>query len=458
MNDNIILNVDSYKASHFLQYPPGTSRVSSYIESRGGEYDDTVFFGLQMFLKRYLGRAITTANVDQAEFVMRAHGVPFNRAGWDYIVEKHRGRLPIKIQAVREGSVVPTKNVLVQLVNTDPNVPWLTSYLETALLRAVWYPTTVATLSRECKKLLRRYLQLTADTVESLPFMLHDFGARGTSSEETAAIGGLANLVNFSGTDTLSSVLAGAEFYGELMAGFSIPAAEHSTVTSWGKGLEQAAYANMIEQFGGTGKVFAVVSDSYDIWNAIDNLWGAALKERVATNGGRLVVRPDSGDPVTVVKTAIEKLMAKFGYSINSKGYRVLPDYIRVIQGDGVSLKTIGDILEALKADGISADNIAFGMGGELLQKVNRDTLKFAMKASSAEVNGQWRDVFKAPVTDASKRSKKGRLALVSEAGSIRTITEQALGSAENLLVTVYENGELLVDDAFSEIRARAAE
>lgn len=454
---NLILNTDSYKTSHYLQYPPGTEYVSSYIESRGGRFDETLFFGLQAFIHEYLSSPITRADIDEAEVLLATHGVPFNRAGWEYILHTHSGYLPIEIQSVAEGSLVPTGNVLVQVMNTDPRCAWLATYLETALLRAVWYPTTVASQSRACRQLIGRYLDETADNRDGLAFKLHDFGARGASSEETAALGGAAHLVSFMGTDTLSAVLAARRYYGAEMAGFSIPAAEHSTITSWGREGEAAAYANMLSRFGGDGRLVAVVSDSYDLWYAIDQLWGEELKSQVETMGGTLVVRPDSGTPVEVVPEAIERLMAKFGYRTNSKGFRVLPDCIRLIQGDGVSLASIEAILQTLKDQGISADNLAFGMGAELLQKVNRDTQQFAMKASAIRVNGEWRDVYKDPLTDPGKRSKSGRLALVRTDDGYATVREDELGARDNELISVFRNGERLVNWTFAEIRARAA-
>ena len=457
MSNNIILNADSYKASHFLQYPPNTTRVSSYIEARGGQYKEAVFFGLQMFIKEYLTKPITYSDVDEAKVIFEAHGVPFNEAGWRYIVEQYNGYLPIEIEAVPEGTVMPVKNAMVQVMNTDPKCAWLTSYVETALLRAVWYPTTVATVSWNCRQVIERYMNDTAEGIEGIEFKLQDFGARGATSEEAAAIGGAAHLVNFQGTDTISAIMATRRYYSADMAGFSIPAAEHSTITSWGKENEKAAYANMLEQFAGPGKLVAVVSDSYDLWNAIENIWGDELKAKVEATGGTLVVRPDSGDPVTIVTETIERLMRKFGCEINSKGYRVLPACIRVIQGDGISQQTIEAILETMRQRKQSADNIAFGMGGELLQKVNRDTMKFAMKASSAQVSGLWRDVYKDPITDQGKRSKKGRLAVVKTPfGEIRTIREQDLGQRENMLTPVFKNGQILKEYSFDEVRERA--
>lgn len=272
MHKNLILNTDSYKASHYLQYPPSTTHVSSYIEARGGPYDQAVFFGLQMFIKEYLTTPITAADIEEARQIIVAHGLPFNEAGWQHILRKHSGYLPITIQAIPEGTPVAVQNALVQVVNTDPECAWLTSYIETALLRAIWYPTSVATVSHRCKQIISRYLKMTADSSDGVVFKLHDFGARGATSREAAGIGGVAHLVNFWGTDTMSGLLNARRYYNAEMAGFSIPAAEHSTVTAWGKSGEADAYRNMLDQFSGEGKLVAVVSDSYDLWHAIDHI------------------------------------------------------------------------------------------------------------------------------------------------------------------------------------------
>jgi nicotinamide phosphoribosyltransferase len=455
---NPILDTDSYKASHYLQYPPGTEVVSSYIESRGGDDPATLFFGLQRFLKGWLARPVTADDVEEAEGLFGPHGLPFNRPGWRRIVEHHGGIWPLEIEAVAEGSLIPTRQVLLQVRNTDPALPWLTTYLETALLRAVWYPTTVATISHRCRTIIRRYLEATADSLDGLGFKLHDFGARGVSSGESAAIGGLAHLVNFQGTDTVAALVAARDAYHEPMAGSSIPAAEHSTITAWGPDGELDAYRNMLDRFAVPGGLVAVVSDSYDLWHAIDHLWGEALRERVERSGATLVVRPDSGDPIEVVVETVDRLMARFGAGTNRKGYRILPDHVRVIQGDGVSPRSIEAILAAMQAAGQSADNVAFGMGSSLLQRLNRDTHRFAMKASAVRVGGVWRDVWKSPATDAGKASKRGRLALIRDADSgYATVLRDELAGRENLLRPVYRDGELLVDESLATIRERAA-
>lgn len=246
---SVILNTDSYKCSQWNQYPPGTTGVYSYIEARSGKWTETLFFGLQMFVKEYLTKPITIEDIDEAEDIITAHGEPFNRQGWEYIVNKHGGYLPVLIKAVPEGTLVPIRNVLLTIENTDPECYWLTSYLETALLRAIWYPTTVATNSYESKKIILKSLEKTGDP-SLINFKLHDFGARGVSSKESAGIGGLAHLINFMGTDTIEALIYGRKYYNMPMSGFSIPAMEHSTVTSWGKENEVDAYRNMLRNYG----------------------------------------------------------------------------------------------------------------------------------------------------------------------------------------------------------------
>jgi nicotinamide phosphoribosyltransferase len=456
MIENIILNTDSYKASHFSMYPPGCQVLSCYIESRGGPFTATVFFGLQAFLMEYLSKPIDTKDIDEADEILGKHGLPFHRTGWQYILDQHNGYLPIEIEAVPEGTIVPTHNVLLQIRNTDPACYWLPTYLETALLRAIWYPTTVATVSFECKQILRKYLEETADTLDILPFQLHDFGARGVSSYESAALGGLSHLVNFSGTDTIAAILAAKKYYSEPMAGFSIPAAEHSTIISWGKKNERNAYEYLLETYSGNDKRVSIVCDSYDIWNTLKNTFGRDLKNRIENNAGRIIFRPDSGKPEEVVVKVIEMLMQSFGYRMNQKGYRVLPDNIRVLQGDGVTSQSMEACLQGMKVKQLSAENIVFGMGGALLQRVHRDTAQFAMKVSAAKINNEWINVNKEPATDAGKISKAGQLALIKDGfNSFKTILLTDLGDKSNYLRPVYKNGKLLVHDNLETIRRR---
>ena len=458
---NILLNTDSYKVSMFKQYPAGTTGVYSYIESRGGQYDRTLMFGLQAFIKEYLLDPITQADIDVADEILTAHGEPFNREGWQYILDTYKGYLPLVIRAVPEGTVVPVSNVLATVENTDPECFWLTTYLETALLRAVWYGTTVATQSYTIKQVIAEYLEKTGDPT-AIDFKLHDFGARGVSSMESAGIGGAAHLVNFMGSDTITGVLYAREYYNAGVAGFSIPAAEHSTVTSWGREGEVDAYRNMLKQFGREGSILAVVSDSYDVFNAAAKLWGEELRDEVIASGATVVIRPDSGDPVAVNRQLIEILGQKFGYTTNAKGFKVLNN-VRLIQGDGVNELSIRSILGAFMAMGWSADNIAFGMGGALLQIVNRDTQRFAMKCSSIQINGVWQDVVKDPVTDSGKRSKGGRVTLWQSGGEFASgvrppsgWTDRGFGGWTEAMQTVFRDGQIIREYDFAEVRANA--
>jgi nicotinamide phosphoribosyltransferase len=453
-----ILLTDSYKLGHWRQYPPGTEIIRSYFESRGGEFAWTTFFGLQYILKQYLvGKVFDIADIEEAAEFCRAHfGDPtlFNESGWVRMLDKHGGRLPISISAVPEGTLVNTRNALMTVFNTDPEFPWLTNHLETLLVQ-VWYPMTVATYSREVKKVILRYLHQTGDP-GLIDFKFHDFGFRGASSVETAAIGDAAHLVSFMGTDTIPGILLAKHFYGAEMAGFSIPASEHSTITAWTRAGEGDAMENMLDQHP-MGAV-ACVSDSFDIFKACADIWGTRLKKKIMERAGTLVVRPDSGDPATTDLAVIEILGDKFGTSVNEKGFKVLPPQIRMIQGDGVNLQTIGEILELLKVNGWAADNIAFGCGGALLQKHDRDTQKCAFKCSAATVDGVERPVWKDPVTDPGKVSKRGRLKLVRTMGAHAAVyeTRAPWKDGDDVLVEVFRNGELLVDYSFDDVRARA--
>lgn len=460
MKNNLILMTDSYKFTHWKQYPPGTEYVMSYFESRGCDipgWNDTVFFGLQYLLKEYFTKPITQQDIDEAEeFVAQHLGSKelFNREGWEHILNAHGGYLPLKIKAVPEGTRVPLSNVLMTVENTDPKCWWLTNYVETILVQ-LWYPITVASYSKEVKKILISALEQTG-TPELIDFKFHDFGYRGVSSIEGAALGGAAHLLNFMGTDTVRGIELLKEYYEGGICGFSIPAAEHSTITSWGKENEVESFRNMLTQFN-EGLV-AVVSDSYDIYNACSYLWGQLLKEEVVNRKGTLVIRPDSGDPATTVLKVLEILGQKFGYTTNNKFFNVLPPYIRIIQGDGVNYESIKKILATMMQHRWSADNIAFGCGGKLLQDHTRDDYKFAFKCCNVTINGNDQPVSKSPVGDRSKASKGGRLILTKNSlGGFSTIESKNIKPSGQIVVTrdVFRNGKLLVDDNLKNIRER---
>lgn len=459
INQSLIGLTDSYKVSHHLQYPKKLEYLYSYFESRGGEFDETVFYGLRYIIDEYLSKPITAEDIDFFEEQFAQHflgdGSVFNREGWEYILKYYDGYLPVRIRAVPEGSVIPNGNVLMTVENTDPKVPWVTNYLET-LLCQVWYPSTVATLSREAKKIIAKYGDLTGMSRDELPFKLHDFGFRGAASVEQAAIGGSAHLVNFQGTDTMPGYLfANAYYDAQGMTGFSIPAAEHSTIMTWEREVD--AFDNMIKQFGyGGGGIFAVVSDTYDLWNACEHLWGGELKHKVEAMPNMLVVRPDSGEVVPTVMQTLSILGEKFGTTVNEAGYAVLNN-VRVIQGDGMTLDMIEAVCEEMAARRWSISNIAFGMGGGLLQRVHRDTSRYAFKASAATIDGYEREIRKAPATDMRKASKPGRLSLIrTEEGGFETTSWYDTAEEADLLKVVYDSGQWFVQETFEDIRARA--
>jgi nicotinamide phosphoribosyltransferase len=447
MKTNIVTLTDSYKLTHHNQYPAGTEKVYSYFEARpGAEFDKTTFFGLQMLIKEnLLGAVVTKEGVDKAEKLAARHfgnADLFKRERWDYIVDELGGKLPIEIRAVAEGTVVPVNNVMMTVVNTDPKCSWLTNHLET-LLTHVWSASTVATLSRTTKELYKRFLNYSCDEGENfagLPFMLHDFGMRGVSSMQSAGFEGAGHLLNFLGTDTVIAMEYVDYFYnGE--TGFSIPATEHSVMTSRGPEGEGDVIGDLLDNHP-TG-LLSIVSDSYDIYNCVLNIYGGRFKEQILARDGKLVVRPDSGDPLIVVPRLLEILADKFGYTTNKKGYKVLNPKIGLIWGDGIDIKGIEAVLEMVIGIGFSAENLVFGMGGGLLQKINRDTQRFAFKCSAQYRGGEWKEIFKDPL-DKSKASKRGRLKLVADGKTVKTVKLDEPGV--DLLVPVFRNGELLVD------------
>jgi nicotinamide phosphoribosyltransferase len=480
--DNLILCSDAYKYSHHRFYGAEMTKMISYMESRGGKFSETVFYGLQIFLTQYLeGIAITKEEVDEAhEMLADKLGVfgrddVFDRSKFDYIVEKYDGKLPISIKAVPEGTVVGTKNVLFTIESLDENCAWLTNFLESILLQ-VWYPITVATLSREVRKIVTKAFHDCTSYDDDLinflvGFVLNDFGFRGVSSVQSAKIGGSAHLVNFDGSDTvIASKLIRDVYNTNTIFGKSIPATEHSIMTLKGEEGELELMKRTLTLFP-TGLV-ACVSDSFNIFKACSEKWGTELRDlilsRPAEPGNQLVIRPDSGHVINTLKEIFSILFDKFGFTTNEKGYKVLPPQVRVIQGDGVNLDSILEIYAMLEEEKISPENLALGMGGKLLQAdINRDTNNFATKACYAILDGEEKNVVKSPtemdangnITKSFKKSKQGRLKLVkNDDGTYRTVTsmDAEFNDVKDELVEVFRNGEILVVHTFEEIRERA--
>lgn len=473
--DNLILKTDSYKLNHWNQYPKGTTRVYSYMESRkGAQFPYTVFFGLQYLLRKNLaGRVVTQKHINEAEALSEAHfgsGQMFNRAMWQHILRAHNGCLPLRIKAVPEGTLVPESNIMMSVENTDDDCAPLTNGVE-SLLTHVWYPSTVATLSHATKMRIKKALEISAEKTDGLNFMLHDFGYRGVSSDESSEIGGAAHLVNFLGTDTVPAIMLLADYYGNGSGNpkdgrftgiaYSVPATEHSIMTSLGRDGEVALVRQLIKDY--PKGILSVVADSYDIYYFVSNIMGVLLKDEILARDGVFVVRPDSitglhPTPESEMCWIMDALWDKFGGTTNSKGYKVLNPKVRVLWGDGIDMHGIEKILGAIIANGYSAENIAtFGMGGGLLQKINRDTQRFAFKSSWQMRNDVGYDIFKEP-KDLSKASKKGRLKLVLAEGShanvLTTVPES--DKRPDVLETVFLNGKVMRTQTLPDVRKNA--
>lgn len=461
--NNFCLLADAYKETHWKQYPPDTQVVYSYLESRGGEFDATLFYGLQMLIKKHFeGPVLEQWMIEDADQelgeVFSTHAL-FNKRGWQRLLDKHKGYLPLSIKAVPEGTVVNKHNVLVTVENTDHEFPWLTNFVETVLLQ-VWYPISVATLGFEIKKLIGKYADVSSDVGVS-PFHLNDFGFRGSTCVEAAEIGGSAHLINFNGTDTLVAGIAARRYYDAPRGcGKSVMATEHSTTTIWGRENELLAYRHFIEQC--PEGILSVVSDSYNIWKAID-MFGTILKQEILNRGqqsgfARFVVRPDGGVPHEVALKVIEQLDRYFGHTVNSKGYKVLHPKVGVIYGDGIDYHSIKQILQTITDKGYSTDCIVFGSGGAILQKMNRDTHRFAFKCCAALRNNVWVDVYKSPIDSPDKNSKRGRLALVHSGASnlvYSTMAEKDVFPQFNQLVEIFRDGRFIQEWTWDQIKSR---
>lgn len=458
MKDNLLLLTDAYKQTHYRMLPPDTKYVYSYLESRGvsdkGVPAETLMYGLQILLHRLQGSVFDMQDVEEARVVCKSvFGMDiFNYQGWKDLYNKHHGSLPLRIEAVPEGTVVPSHNVLVTVENTDPQFPWLVNFFETILLNGTWYPITVATTSYGIKKLVRKWAEKTGGSM-NVNFHLNDFGFRGVSSIESAGIGGSAHLINFLGSDTLYGITYAKKFYNAIdPIGLSVPASEHSATITWGEGNEAEAYKHFMTQY--PEGIISIVADSYDLMNAINNIFGGELKDLVINRNGKTVIRPDSGWPPIVSVQVAKALYKIFGGETNDKGYITLNPKVGIIYGDFIKYGMIDDILTAMAEAGFSTDNIVFGMGGALLQQVNRDTFKFAFKTSAIQRgNEDWLAVSKHPATDPGKNSKAGRFQLLKENDKFITVPYSEMKQDKDLLKTVFLNGVITKRYTFDEVR-----
>ena len=469
MRKNILLLTDVYKLGHMNQYNPDVVNIYSYLEARKPNID-TVFFGLQYLLKEYLENYVVTH--EDVNEVIKYRNMILGSTPKE-IEDKYRaladlGYLPIKIKAIKEGSIINSKNLLLSITNTVDGFHWLVGYLESFLLK-LWNTNTVASCSLKYRRLVESYAETTCDNKEHIPFQVHDFGYRGVSSEETAAMSGAAHLLAFLGSDTIPAVKLLDKYYGSNnIIGCSVPASEHSVMCSFGKENELNAFKHMLDTH--PLGIVSIVSDTYDYYNVLTSFL-PEFKDKILSRNGKVVIRPDSclktqvelicGDPNGTTeaerKGSLQLLWEVFGGTINNKGYKVLNDKIGLIYGDGFFYERFVDVLSEMTKKGWATSNLTIGVGGILLQNHSRDEQGYALKATKATLkNGKKISLFKEPKTDTSKKSLKGYLALQKyDNGKYYTLNDvdENIERDENLLDTVFENGKLLIDYTLDDVR-----
>jgi len=456
---SLICRMDSYKFSHPFAYPDGIKGMTSYGEARVDITETIVPFGMQMLTKRYLTQTITMADVDAAEAFSEAHfgRKLFARKAWEKVVNVYDGKLPLIIRSVPEGTVMKGRQPIYSVTVLDKDLYWMSAGFETMIQRAVWYPTTIATMDYSIKGEIEKFYDLTGADKGLLPFALHDFGGRGVTSGETAEIGGSAHLVNFMGSDTVEGILAANFYYKEVMAGFSVYATEHSIQCSFGGGSDDAVrylrkqLSNAVE-----GSIISIVIDGYDVYREA-KLLCTVLKQEILDTKAKVVFRPDSGDMMEVVPRLLEMQAEAFGTTETEEGYKQI-NTVGVIQGDGVCHNTIVELLSLVTKLGYAADTVIFGSGGALLQKLDRDTLKFAQKACAILTDDGWVGIAKDPVTDHGKKSKEGVLTLARDMATGGMFTARLdlsplSDQTEDVMKLVYYKGDLYNETTLAEVR-----
>lgn len=479
---NPLLLTDGYKLDHRRQYPEGTTLVYSNWtprKSRMPEIEEVVFFGLQYFIKKYILEDFEQYFFNQPkDEVIAAYKRRIdnylgpNEIGTDHIAALHDlGYIPMVFKALPEGVSVPMRIPMFTMYNTLPEFFWLTNYFETLLSNVIWLPCTSATIAKSYRKLLDQYAATTSSVPEFVDWQGHDFSMRGMGGVESALISGMGHLLSFTGTDTVPAIEYLERYYAadvtkELVGG-SVPATEHSVMSMGTIEDEQGTFKRLITEVYPSG-IVSVVSDTWDLWKVL-TVYLPALKEEVLARNGKLVIRPDSGDPVWILcgnpegKTEVERkgvvqlLWEVFGGHVNDKGYKELDPHIGAIYGDSITLERAKAICEGLKQNGFASTNVVLGIGSFTYQYNTRDTFGFAMKATYGEVDGAGRSIFKDPVTDdGTKKSAKGLMQVVLENGGYQLKDQVSWEEEKNgALREIFRDGQLLVEESLSDIRTR---
>lgn len=491
MQINPLTAIDFYKADHRRQYPAGTEYVYSNFTPRSSKlapvidgYDDKiVFFGLQGFIKHFLIETWNQAffRRPKAEVIDEYKNRMDQALGKDAVPTDHiealhdLGYLPIRIKALPEGSRVNIKVPVFTLINTKPEFFWLTNYLETSMSAGLWKSCATATIAYEYKRLLKAAAIKTGVALDNIAIQAHDFSFRGMSGIHDAVQNGAGHLTSFIGTDTVAAIDFVEEYYNAAgVIGVSVPATEHSVMCMGTKEDEVATFQRLIEELYPKG-IVSIVSDTWDFWQVITE-FTRTLKDKILAREpnelglAKVVFRPDSGDPVKIIcgdpdapagtpayKGAVECLWDVFGGTMTDKGYKVLHERVGLIYGDSITLERANQILEGLEAKGFASNNIVLGIGSYTYQYLTRDSFGFAMKATWGQVDGEPRNIFKDPVTDSGlKKSAKGLLRVEREGDDYVLYDEQTQEQeAGGELAVVFEDGKLLLDETFANIRAR---
>jgi len=491
---NPMMNTDGYKLDHRRQYPAGTEFVYSNWTPRGSRVkgvNEVIFLGLQYAIKERLEKDFNENffNKPKSEVVgeyadmLNSYLGP-NQIGIAHIAELHDlGYLPLEFKALPEGTRVPLRVPMFTVENTHPDFFWLVNYFETILSATLWMPSTSATNAMHIRELLNEWAEKTGAPAEGVAFQGHDFSMRGMAGLESSCISALGHLVAFTGTETVPVLRFIKDYYptkdAEHFIAGTVPATEHSVMCAGGMESERETFERLLELY--PGGILSVVSDTWDFWGVLTNHL-PALKDKIMSRDGKLVIRPDSGDPADIIcgtynaalepgaghpeeKGAIEMLWDLFGGTVNEKGFKVLDPHVGLIYGDSMNFVRINDICRRLAAKGFSIEPVVFGLGSYGYQYQTRDTFGFAMKATNVTINGEEKAIFKDPKTDDGlKKSLKGRIAVVDLGNgdlhafddSAEGARNKAIASGDDLLETVWKDGKFVREWGFDEVRANA--